>query len=59
MTQFQAVEVEHSPLSTLSRLPSLLLSAIGNIRQHLYDSPGATPRLKEICLPDTGSVSVP
>ena len=51
MTRFQVVEVDHSPLPTPSR--------IGNIRQSLYDLPGATPSLKERLPPDPGSVSVP
>lgn len=59
MTRFQVVEVDHSPLPTPSRLSFLLLNTIGNIRQGLYDLPGATPRLKELLPPDPGSVSVP
>ena len=59
MTQFQVVEVDHSPLPTPSRLSFLLLNTIGNIRQGLYDLPGATPRLKELLPPDPGLVSVP
>ncbi|KAJ7369820.1 ATPdependent RNA helicase [Desmophyllum pertusum] len=47
MARFQVVEVDHSPLTALSRLSSLLLNAIGNIRQSLYDPPGTTPRLKD------------
>ncbi|KAJ7331667.1 hypothetical protein OS493_019260 [Desmophyllum pertusum] len=59
MTRLQVVEVDHSPLTTLSRLASLLLNAIGNIRQGLYDPPGTTPMLKELIPTDPCSVSVP
>ena len=48
MTQFQVLEVDLSPLPMLSRLLSLFVNGIGNIRKVLYDPLEATPGLKEL-----------
>lgn len=45
------IEVENlQPLTTFSWLLSLLLNAIGNIRQSLQNPPRTTPRLEEFSL---------
>ena len=56
---FQIIEVDHLPLTTFSRLPSLLLNAIGNIRQSFQYFPSTTPSFEEFLPSRPGSVSIP
>ena len=55
----QIIEVDHLPLTTFSRLPPLLVNAIGNIRQSFHHLTRTTPGPEEFLSSRPGSVSMP
>ena len=51
--------MDHLPLPTFSRPPSLLRNAIGNVRQSFQYFPRTTPGFEEFLPSRPGSVSIP